>query len=216
MARSIHQRVASPCGLHTSGWLGRFTGNYSASDAGNECKYADRLDKTADSRGADVEAEAGKEERDSEYCTRVPSSVTVWTRQLISSRPRMTNGDKHGQLRQTMKTRQTIKTSPRRVGLYRWCSLKRVRCLGYRFGLEVTASVMNLNTAAAQKMYKSCVLYDGSTISPTQNWWDRDLGEGAHLLRSIQPITSRLRPGVLAASRSRCCIPLSMVRWSTR
>jgi hypothetical protein len=37
-----------------------------------------------------------------------------------------------------------------------------------------------------------------------------------HLRRSIQPMTVRLRPRVVAASRSRRCVPLSICRWSTR
>ena len=58
----------------------------------------------------------------------------------------------------------------------------------------------------------SCVLQANPRQKPS-SWDKRNI---AHLLRSIQPTTSRLSPSVFAASRRRRCVPLSIARWSTR
>lgn len=73
-----------------------------------------------------------------------------------------------------------------------------------------------MNAAPAQNIYISCVLEADDNFYINA----QIVGKGgfviAHLLRSIQPITSRLKPSVLAASRRRRCVPLSTARWSTR
>jgi hypothetical protein len=62
-------------------------------------------------------------------------------------------------------------------------------------------------------MYMSCVLQAPPHQKKTSC---KQKKKTAHLLRSIQLTTSRLSPSVLAASRRRRCVPLSIARWSTR
>ena len=61
-------------------------------------------------------------------------------------------------------------------------------------------------------MYMSCMLQANPRQKPS-SWNKRNI---AHLLRSIQPTTSRLSLSVFTASRRWRCVPLSIACWLTR
>ena len=59
----------------------------------------------------------------------------------------------------------------------------------------------------------NCVLSTGNKVSMVQV---HGKSHRPYLRRSIQPITSRLRPRVFAASSIRFCVPFNIPRWSIK